>query len=293
MIKVLLDARAQQTCRDNVGNNIIHSILSNNASREDEDLELFRSLLSLIDTRILASLFIERSTAEPGAATLLARWVRMFLESNRMYYNINNNSIDRQALEKPLRIILEFSKGDDLSIVNSEGDTPVHAATRYSADALVRIILECRPELLFRENATGHTPHEVAEDAYLSKQIFNDPPFIHLQNGPYFPHGRRRLSVRSRNTTGVLDRRPEIFVEEPEDNRSETEKVWDVCKEIAQETPATKRKLVSLVEASEVAERLARKKGTRDQAEEQKAQGGEEIKGDDVDVWFQMVLRVE
>jgi hypothetical protein len=70
-----------------------------------------------------------------------------------------------------------------------------------------------------------------------------------------------------------------------------------VCKEFAAKAQGTKRKLVSLVEANEVAKRLAVRKGSRDQAEEEikeiKKGEDEDVKGDEVDVWFQMGLSAD
>lgn len=291
MIKVLLEAGAQQTCRDNTSNNIVHTILTNSITTDDKGQNRLRELLSLVDGRLLPSLFTERTTAEPGAATPLAVWVKSFLSTN--YYS-NNDTAGR---EKHLQIILEFSKGADLGIVNGEGDTPIHAVARYGNDIVLRTMLHCRPELLFRENATGRTPYELAEDAYLSKEVFNDPPSLDpaSETQQYYYQRRRRNFRRGQRTSNILVRKPEEFVEEPKDSRSDVEKVWAVCKEFAQTSQGTKRKLVSLVEASEVAKRLARKKGSRDEAEEKKGEESEENeeKGDEVQVWLGMGLQAD
>lgn len=63
--------------------------------------------------------------------------------------------------------MLEFSKG--------EGDTPMHSTVWRNADALLRIMLECRHDLLFRENASGRTPFEMAEDTYLANDVSSYP----------------------------------------------------------------------------------------------------------------------
>jgi hypothetical protein len=91
------------------------------------------------------------------------------------------------------------------------------------------------------------------------------------------------------NVTDVLARQPQTFVEEPQDPRSTAEKVWETCKEFADKAQGAKRKLVSLVEASEVAKRLALRQSGHDEVEEQVG----EVKNtnyytgyDEVDAWF-------
>jgi ankyrin repeat protein len=288
MIKVLLEAGADQTCRDNVGNNIVHSILSSKFTSIEKDLPRISDLFGLIDPSLLTSLFTERTTALPGAATPLACWLYTCFKPNY------NETVSSDGHEAVVHAILEFSKGEDLGLVNGEGDTPLHAAARYGADAVLRTMLECRPELLYRENATGRTPYEMAENAYLSQEVFSDPPSL-LASGTRH-YGRRRSRFHrfgEYDNTSILAKQPQSFVEDPKDERTGTEKVWQVCQDFALTTLRTKRKLVSLVEANEVAKRLALRKGSRGEVHaendmEEKEQDEKDVKGDEVDVWFQM-----
>jgi ankyrin repeat protein len=289
MIKVLLEFGAEQTCRNNAGDNIVHAILNHGRISSEKDLDRVRDLFALIDPRLLASLFTERTTDDPGAATPLARFVRIMKPDG-----CNDGLLTGK--DKLFQSLLELSNGEDLGIVNGEGDTPIHAAVRYGADSVLRIMLECRADLLFRENATGRTPYEIAEDAYLSKEVFNNPPALSGGQQNYYNDYARRRQLRQQPKEAVLDRQPQDFVEEPKDVRSGAEKVWEVCKEFAQKAQGTKRKLVSLVEANEVAKRLARKKGRSDEAEEKSAEkdgDDDETKGDEVDVWFWMGLSAD
>jgi ankyrin repeat protein len=291
MIKILLEAGVDQTCRNNDGANIVHSLLSRNFIRLDMgDLDRIRELLGLIDPRLLPSLFLEQTTEGPGAATPLAHWIHQC---------IREGGCNDEWLVKFVRLILEFSKGEDLGIVNGEGDTPLHAAVRYGASAVSRSMLEHRPELLFRENATGRTPYEMAEDSYLSKEVFNNPPAIEPQSSSNRRRrcGSRRV-MRSKDFQAmpVLDQEPETFIEEPRDQRSSVEKVWDTCKEFAEKSQGTKRKLVSLLEASEVAKRLALRQGGRDDVEEQDDEANNtnyDTGYDEVDAWLHAGLRAD
>jgi ankyrin repeat protein len=295
MIKILLEAGAQQTCRDNVGNNLIHTILADCNNPDEDKLARIRELLGLIDTRLLASLFKERTTESPGAATPLARWIHSS--------NINYSDYDNKGNTGVLDIILAFSKGEDLSIISGEGDTPLHVATRHSASIPLRTMLECRPNLLFRENATGRTPYEIAEDNYLSKEVFNNPPSLTGTSNSNNDYGSRRRPRRHAYAQdSVVNRQANEFVDEPEDVRSGVDKVWQLCREFASKQQGIKRKLVSLVEASEVAKRLAAKKGSREDEDEgegvemvEKNDGDEDedVRGDEVDVWFHMGVNAD
>jgi ankyrin repeat protein len=277
MVKVLLEAGADQTTRDKDGANIIHSILDDSLHYREGGLEKARKLFALIDTRLLPSLFTERTTAAPGAATPLARWLHVALPTNEWSFN-------SKIFEEILELLFELNKGEDLNIVNGEGDTPVHLAVRRGADQVLRIMLQCRPDLLFRENASGRTPFEVAEDAYLA-QVFNDPPA--LSTSPYPTRNRR--SVFGGRDSKVLERKPESFVEESQYSPNARVRVWEICKEFAEKSQGHKRKLVSLVEANEVAKRLALRKrsdSARDEGVEDNDDDAERVAGDEVDAWF-------
>lgn len=293
MAKILLEAGADQTTRNNVGANIVHSIFNDQFLKTDH-LPRIRELLNMIDPRLISSMFTERTTEQPGAATPLARWIHANV---RNAHNGNGVAAER---EKFVELILEFSRGEDLNLVNGEGDTPVHAAVRYGADAVLRAMLECRPDLIFRENASGRTPFEVAEDAYLAAEVFADPPSISANNDGYYSYGRRRRTRMGITNNALLNRRPETFVEEAKDSRSGVEKVYSVCREFKDKALelGLNRKLVSLVEANEVAKRLALRKGAPrdiDEAEKRRreADGEEEIVGDEVAVWWFMGLNID
>lgn len=276
MIKILLEAGTDQTCRNHVRDNIVHSVLSRSINQVRPESEDIREIFGLIDRRLLESLFIERTSESPGSATPLARWLYM-----------NRQSGHEGEGEQILRTILEFSKGVELDIINGEGDTPLHAAVRYGADHALRAMLECRPELLFRENATGRTPYEMAEDAHLANEVFKDPPSL-----PGSVQGNHFRWPRQPRPTSVLAKRPESFVEGPGDERTSNERVWDVCKEFEQKTKGTKRRrIVSLHEANEVAKRLALRKGGRSgRTEGEDAVDGQEQDDvqDEVDAWYNM-----
>jgi hypothetical protein len=292
MVRALIEAGADQTCRDNAGNNICHSLLTAMDVRYSKvEAAHLEELLSTIDPRLIVGLFKERTTVLPGAATPFAKWMYDYVKQP-MY---SSRDIGK-TLEDFVEIILKFSQGEDLDAVNSEGDTPVHAAVRYEAAAELRTMLECRPELLFRENATGRTPYEMAQEAYFSSEVFSDPPSVNEPTGFGRRRGHRYRSNRL-EYKGILDKPTKSFAEDAKDHRTGIEKVWALCKEFAEKSTEHKRKLVSLVEASEVAKRLAaRKKQTTGDGEaktEAAVAAEKDRKHDEVAVWFQMGLRAD
>lgn len=307
MAKILIEAGADQTARNHEHHNLVHAALFH--KHTDEGLKKVRQLLELVDTRLVSGMFTERASCDPGAVTPLAQWLYMVRSQITQWnyvrsynYNNYNNCNDKDAKsgvdlqQDYLRTLLEFSKGEDLGLVNGEGDTPLHAAVRYDADHLLAIMLTCRPELLFRENASGRTPYEMAEDAHLAINVYNAPPSI----GVHVGRRRTYFGSSSEATTNILEKSAESFVQAKTDSRQSTEAVWDVCKEFKAKTGAgKKRKLVSLLEANEVAKRLASKKHKTEEddadskAPSVKSDDEEKGKGDEVSAWLWMGLRTD
>lgn len=296
MAKILIDAGADQTSRNHSNENLIHSALRFPMSNDEASRLKLRQLLELIDSRLITGMFTERSSPHPGALTPLAQWLYTMIrrENSNRHYGYRNNHYNNPTNFKVadeqgiLRLLLDLSKGDDLALVNGEGDTPLHAVVRYGADHVLRLMLDCRPDLLFRENASGRTPYEMAEDAYLAQNVFKGPPSIAAeQTNRYFGQPA---------SSRILLKSVEQFVLDKKDTRNATQKVWDVCKEFKSKVGAgKKRKLVSLLEANEVAKRLASKKqkALNEEAEEEQQQEEESGKGDEVDVWFNIGLRAD
>jgi ankyrin repeat protein len=281
MAKILIAAGADQTCRNHNNENLVHSALHQPRLKANDGPKKLRELLSLIDPHLITSMFSERASSGPGAATPLAHWV--FSSVQRSY----SHDYDKDNLET-LRLLLDYSKGEDLGLVNAEGDTPLHAVARYDAAGVLRGMLSARPDLLFRENASGRTPYEMAQDKYLARQVFNDPPSIQVRAPLHVRYGGP-----SGGTSKILHKETESFVQGKTDE-STNEGVWDVCKAFQGATTGKKRKLVSLLEANEVAKRLAAKRQRVErQAERQSGEDEERGTSDEVNKWFTMGLNAE
>ncbi|KAK4999248.1 hypothetical protein LTR66_001674 [Elasticomyces elasticus] len=303
MARALIDAGADQTCRDMAGNNIVHSALYRVGSGESVEPSILESILGLIDRRLLSSLFTERSSASPGSVTPLAYWLSQLVTESRGRYPQDRAPDEKAENEdaQAMRTILRFSEGAELDMINGGGDTPLHVAIRFGMPKLVDVILQHDPALLLKENATGRTPLEVAEDAHLG-QFFADPPSLPGRYCARYKFGCYQTSPVS----NIQNRSSESFVEDPKEERNGTERVWEICCRVKSEVArsAKKRKLVSLFEANEVAKRLAARNANQhvstqsaddDDDDDDDSNAGEE-KGhkrvkDEVDSWFWTAFR--
>ncbi|OJD37529.1 ankyrin repeat protein [Diplodia corticola] len=266
--KKLIAAGADQTCRDNTWNNIIHAVLD---SGTHPDIELFK-MLELVDRRLLESLFTERNS---HAATPLATWLHWADDSSA---NV-------------LKHLLSLSPTlAELDMVDGVGDTPLHIVTKKGLPSLMRIIIDRRPELLYRENATGRTPAEMAGDAWTS-ECFGKPPQI-----PWDPSEQHWYWRQNEGTDPVLDRPLEKFVPgDGDDEQSTATTPWELCRERLErdgKAGLVKRKLVSLNEANEVARRLGKrqKRSARGRREPQdgdnESQNEEDSRRDEIITWW-------
>lgn len=236
--KKLIDAGANQATKDNLGRNIIHTILS---SASVNNHAVLRSIFELLDKKLLPSLLLERCGIDLGTVTPLV----LFL----------NDGTRSSGWEESLRLILGFSEGKDLEKMNGAGDYPLHIAVRRGDMDLVKFLVSYRPSLLYRENATGMTPVEVASTTFLRSHI-DSPPEL---------SGRDHFSIKDRPAKSFLIK-SEDDVEIDDDMDDEEEKygqvinmgrrMYHLINALVTKFPGT-RKLVSLHDANEVAKRLA------------------------------------
>ncbi|KAF2273661.1 ankyrin repeat protein [Westerdykella ornata] len=282
--KLLIEAGADQTVRDKIGSNILHLLLVSpytNANRGFKDLHEY---LNLIDKRLIPSLLNQRCSYSPGSLTPLARWQRNVITFTNL-----------ESPEKVLRAILDLAKptnNEHLELFDASGETPLHFAVKNKQQSFLRIMLSYRADLLYRENSVGCTPMELAKDNFLSSCVQEAPK---VGRDPYRGHG-----------VSVVDKLAEEFVKkEGEDGEVTLETVWKTCEEFAARSPG-KRKLVSLAEANEVANRLAEwntqskrqrtggrgRYGRANEEEEGSVEGGQAEEGegdrktDEVAQWF-------
>lgn len=228
---LLIEAGAHKDITDQDGNSLLHTLLiENQRARHEEDS--LRGMIDLLDPESQKKLFTQRNSYTNGAATPLHLW----LKNTRAIWGAEDDA-DKQ--EAALRMLLSYSKGEELGMVDGAGETPLHTLVTLNKPNLMRILLDRDPMLLYRENATGRTPAEVAYDDYMAPKLQPEKQVMKTW----------RTSPQS-----VVNKNPEGFVK---CNAKFDEGLpWGVCKEYMERFPG-KRKLVSLNEANEVARRLA------------------------------------
>ncbi|KAI9664804.1 MAG: hypothetical protein M1821_006252 [Bathelium mastoideum] len=267
--KILIDAGADQTTRDDRGKNLVHTLLNPIDGGEVPDAKMVKEMLALIDPRLRTSLVVERCSDGPGSATPLARWLhRVPSRSDRDVKSANEVAI--------LRVVLDFA-GDDshLAQFDGAGDTPMHVLVKNERVDLIAVILERDPLLVYRENATGRTPAEMAEDICTARD-FSGNPHIHMGS----PH-----------TVSTVEKAPEFFVHGAgRENSKGTQanpslKVLQLCQEVMARHPS-RRKLVTLQEANEVARRLAAQQAKSRKGRHGQSSGAARSDLDEVAKWY-------
>ncbi|PWY77072.1 ankyrin repeat protein [Aspergillus heteromorphus CBS 117.55] len=254
--RILINAGANQTTRDRKGNNLIHLLLCDINCQAREEPDNMESLLNLLDPRLASSLLIERSSDGPGSATPIARWMEYVkLRWSRKdrpsgwRFDLRRETKGKLAIIRHLLTFAEPTDQKHLDVLDGAGSTPVHEAVKKQLPQTFKLMLNYRPDLLYRENATGSTPLELAVDKWTAEATFNPPPSL--------IDGKSSEEEVRNEVRDVLRRWPESFEPDyPAKSQSERHQIYTAACEGVVERPH-KRKLVSLNEANEVARRLA------------------------------------
>lgn len=242
--RILIAASADQTARDKCGNNLLHNVLMKVHDNKG-DLEQLPVMIGLIDKRLLSVMSVQRSV---GALTPLAQWVEQ----------ARGRSCDKSCVGDVLRLLVRLSGEDVLRIINGEGNSPIHAAVHGNMVELTKTILELDPTLLMKESSAGRTVFEMAEDEAIASACNDPPPFPDDYKFDYFRAQRQGLPRDWRSD--LVKRQVESFVSKERNEKPAQEKMWALLKEAKaklDEQGMSKRRLVTLNEANEVAPRLA------------------------------------
>jgi ankyrin repeat protein len=268
--RILIEAGANQTVRDHEGDNILHLLLSSTSKLHSSSAhaEHIKTFLDLVDQRLIPSLLIERSAASPGSLTPLACWLR------QASYSESKESED--MLRMLLGYASSYGNNEHLEMLDGSGETPVHTVVKNNQRVWLKVMLEFRPDLLYRENSVGRTPYELVQDSYIAASV-SSPPYITTYN----------------SVSSIVNRDAASFVKDKEgDEHGHTESTWRICDNFMKEHPG-KRRLVSLMDANEVAKRLANRHGHKahqkraDEESNASSVAGDADEGsDEVNQWY-------
>lgn len=237
--ELLLKAGADPALKDRQCRNLLHLALHHTPDTKD-----LKRLLALFDRTLLARMIRERTNLDQNGQTP----IHAFMSAVSGWGWSSKD--DKKKAQEIVEFLLSISPEDSLRalrMLDAAGDTPLHTLILRDKDLnidLARLIINLDPNLLFRENAVGRTPIEVARDRFLAARIKNQG----VDNS--FP---------SREVAGWPRRSYGWDVEEETNQKPVVERMWHLCEEaLAKFDAATlpKRQLVSLHEANDVAKRL-------------------------------------
>jgi ankyrin repeat protein len=274
-VQYLIKAGADQTLRDIMSRNVLHYILRPHNDNRPASLESLKTMLELVDKRLIKSMFLERCSCEPTSLTPLAYW----LHGGFGDYRKDDSFAELQEM---LNTILDYSGNEVLELMDGAGDYPLHFLVKKGYHMLIPVILNRNPSLLFRENAVGITPLEMCNTKYLRDYI-DHPPFIEGHHSVPRP---------------LEETLPSEFVPKKSQSMSHHSETRRICLEAAKAHTSQKRKLVSLFDANAVAKRLASRKARRigmDRIADVTNQGQNEDEdegADEVADWYQRAAPV-
>ena len=264
----------------------INRINHNDTKKSDKGIKRLRELFDSLDPGLLPELFRQRNHLAHGGNTPLHQWLRCvkqeWFDQDNWDYRLDdggdehNSGAGRRGAGnetmttdlKVLSLLLEYSRGAGLEMLNGAGDTALHCAVSRALPRHVHTILLHDPALLLRENAVGQTPAETAQTlaAALLLNTNSSQCLVAEPIAPLDPSSRRQVTL-------LLGRSPETFVNWDKKKgvfelgharrlKSSAELVWEVVQEFLRKAGSTsggarlKRRLISLNEANDVARRL-------------------------------------
>lgn len=243
--KVLIDAGADQTIKSEGWKNLLHSALYFTPT-----VKKFKPLLGLLNPQLVERMFRERSNLEQLGRTPLHQWIA------EAAFSWRGNMYKEGEMVKMFKLLLGISPAATdraLRMLDAAGDTPLHSLVLNDSSRsleLARVVIEHDPELLFRENAVGRTPVEVARERFIASRI-QQP-----SHSNYYPDKSVATWLRASPSDFIKEKKAEDDAKEHEDS-STVAKLWRLCEETLAKFPELpKRQLVSLHEANDVARRL-------------------------------------
>ncbi|ODA83814.1 hypothetical protein RJ55_02330 [Drechmeria coniospora] len=292
--KLLVSAGANQSVKNAAGENILHAALVGNPTADQVKL-----LFDIFDSDLRSHLFLQRQSLDEDGTTPLHAWISSICgvsdasdDSYYRYHRHRNNRLpkgygDQKAVVAMTKLLLGYSEGKELDMLNGAGETCLHTAVKCDMLSLVKLLVDFKPQLLLRENAVGRTPVEISHDR-LQSQIFKKPDMIILRH-----HRRAGVNGLIEKCADDFDTNTAVKIDSPEVFKAkigglglsgdydanilglvvaamgigegETESyppadmlkklIWDYCS-TALAKHAGRRRLVSLNEANDVARRL-------------------------------------
>src|SRR5579871_4757875 len=114
---LLIEAGAQMDVTDHDSNSLLHTLLIQNTPASISE-DLLRCMIDVLDPEIRKKLLTQRNSYTNGAATPLHLW----LKNTERLWDPKNDVVKQEAT---LKMLLSYSKGEELGIVDGTGETPL------------------------------------------------------------------------------------------------------------------------------------------------------------------------
>ncbi|KAH6898608.1 hypothetical protein B0T10DRAFT_505216 [Thelonectria olida] len=294
-VRILIDGNADQSTRNLKGENILHAAVAGNPKADK-----LRLMLDLFDADLRSHLFLQRKNFNENGNTPLHAWVSQASgvqpENTNRYRHNNyyNNSSSYKPYNKETdvvdmtKLLLEYSKGEELEMLNGAGETCLHTAIMHGMLSLTQVLVHFQPKLLYRENAVGRTPAELAHDR-LTADRFSKPDRLSIDKhvkvqtlmstspGDFVSKAtlqnksteEKQEMLASVGLSGHYNAKEisqimgsmgvgKDFEGTGLNDKAKKQVMWDLCLTTMQKSPLNRR-LVSLNEANDVAKRLGEK----------------------------------
>lgn len=258
--QVLLKAGANPTVRNKGGYNILHAALW-----QCPKAKVLRPMLEVLEPDLRRQLFLQRCHLQEHGMTPFHSWAKSW--TSQLYHRNNRYVLPankytgyktREEAMEVFNLILEMSGGAELEMLNAAGETPLHHAVMEDNSELLEALIDHNPNLMYRENAVGRTPTELAHSR-VTKAKFAEPNRIYFD-----AHNREgACNLRGQGANSFLDAKKEgrTLPDRPRRHHVPNitgENVWITLLNHMAEHPG-KRRLVSLNEANDVAKRISDK----------------------------------
>ncbi|KAJ2907045.1 ankyrin repeat protein [Zalerion maritima] len=246
--KTLIEAGADQTVKTGDFNNLMHLVLESSPLAGP-----LRQMLELLDPELRGEMMAQRNKLSVAGASPLHRWVQ------GIQYNSHGYRTKQEAAEV-FKLLLEMGSPSlkELHMFNGPGDTVMHTLVMNGQRHLVAILVEHNSSLLYRENAVGRTPVEISEDRYL-QQVLNKHMLGGANSITQLRHGLGMTQVQSK----FFVKYPKTGAPPPSasgsQNKNSSDLMWRALRDCQAKYPVAPRRLVSLYEANDVANRISNK----------------------------------
>lgn len=175
IVKMLVGAGADQTCRNVLGENILHAALANYPRAKE-----LAGLLDALNPAHVSRMFTERSGAVMARRTPLHQW--LYGTCRPLGYRYNYAGPYDDGVRQPaavLKLLIQRT-GDGgraaLEMLDGAGHTPLHdlassGGVGLMGPRLLRTLFDVVGDLgalLRREDAVGRTPAEVARECFVA-----------------------------------------------------------------------------------------------------------------------------